>query len=274
LVNGDSAPYLVVANSLSNNVLVDHYDPPEGKFDLSATYTVGDNPVSVTVADVNNDGVPDLLIANEGSNDVSVLIGSTQTGVWTATPYQRLNSGGSGPTAVSMRQNANGVPDLVVTNGQSGTLTVLPGVGQGFFNDTNPQPPISLGGTPRLPSTTSSGFGVVPVGNRFPLSVSPREMAFAAPERPDESTGKVLCADSGASSDTLPPRRPTLATSAHPSAPEEPVRDGEWNRFFLTALAFGAMLGGTQECQFRGGRPAPPSRGTCLPFGKKEDNPP
>src|SRR6202022_2686894 len=40
------------------------------------TYFVGTAPASVTVADVNGDKIPDLLIANQDSNDVSVLFGS------------------------------------------------------------------------------------------------------------------------------------------------------------------------------------------------------
>jgi len=35
----------------------------------------GRSPVSVAVVDVNHDGVPDLVTANPGSNDVSVLLG-------------------------------------------------------------------------------------------------------------------------------------------------------------------------------------------------------
>ena len=40
------------------------------------TYFVGTAPASVTVADINGDGIPDMLIANQGSNDVSVIFGS------------------------------------------------------------------------------------------------------------------------------------------------------------------------------------------------------
>jgi hypothetical protein len=148
-VKGDPNPYLVVANSLSNNVLVYHHDPLAGQFQLLASYAAGDNPVSVTVADVNGDGVPDLLVANPGSNDVSVLIGSTATGVWTATPYQRLNSGGLGPMGVAVRASGgpNG-PNLEVTNSDGGVF-LLPGIGSGgtgsgFFQDT-PQPVADLG---------------------------------------------------------------------------------------------------------------------------------
>ena len=40
------------------------------------TYFVGTDPVAVTVADINGDGIPDMLVADQGSNDVSVMFGS------------------------------------------------------------------------------------------------------------------------------------------------------------------------------------------------------
>ena len=40
------------------------------------TYFVGTAPASVTVADINGDGIPDMLVADQGSNDVSVIFGS------------------------------------------------------------------------------------------------------------------------------------------------------------------------------------------------------
>jgi hypothetical protein len=144
-VPGDAKPYLAVANSLSNDVLIYHYDADTQQFAFVRACQVGDDPVSITVADVNADGIPDLLVANQGSNDVSVLIGSidSATGSWTETPYQRLNSGGSGPIAVAVQNSGspNG-PNLLVTN-ENGTVTLLPsigaaGKGSGFFQDVNP----------------------------------------------------------------------------------------------------------------------------------------
>ncbi len=152
-VPGDPSPYLVVANSLGNNILVFHFDPATGSFEAPASYPVGFDPVAVTVADLNGDRVPDLLVANQGSNDVSVLIGSLAPSAnpWTATPYQRLSSGGSGPIGVLVRQQSDSShgPDLIVTN-SDGNTQLLPGIGtagqgSGFFLNT-PRP-VNLGET-------------------------------------------------------------------------------------------------------------------------------
>jgi hypothetical protein len=134
-------------------------------FAAPVSYPVGTNPVSVTVQDLNGDGVPDLVVANQGSNDVSTLFGSWDaSGNWVGTAGPRLKSGGSGPVAAqAVFPPGGGLPQLVVTNGQSGTLAVLPGVGQGFFNDQNPQI-VNLPGNPVLtqgPTFGASGLGVV-----------------------------------------------------------------------------------------------------------------
>ena len=70
------------------------------------TYFVGTAPASVTVADINGDGIPDMLIANQGSNDVSVMFGSYDAnGDWVGIPGPRLKSGGDGPIAVIVQRS-------------------------------------------------------------------------------------------------------------------------------------------------------------------------
>ncbi len=134
-------------------------------FAAPASYPVGTDPASVTIQDVNGDGIPDMLVADQGSNDIAELFGSYgANGEWVATPGPRLKSGGSGPVAVSVRDvTGSGIPDLVVTNSQSGTFTVLRGVGQGFFNDQSPQV-LNVPGNPVLEAPSffgTSNQGVV-----------------------------------------------------------------------------------------------------------------
>ena len=70
------------------------------------TYFVGTAPASVTVADINGDGIPDMLVADQGSNDVSVIFGSyNASGDWVGIPGPRLKSGGDGPIAVIVRRS-------------------------------------------------------------------------------------------------------------------------------------------------------------------------
>ena len=74
-LNGDGIPDLIVANSGSNNVLV-YPGLGNGQFGPELNggngFFTGTDPVGITVANLN--GRPDLVIANEGSNDVSILL--------------------------------------------------------------------------------------------------------------------------------------------------------------------------------------------------------
>jgi FG-GAP-like repeat/Bacterial pre-peptidase C-terminal domain/FG-GAP repeat len=140
-------------------------------------YFVGTAPVSVTVADLTGAGVPSLLVANQGSNDVSEIFGTyNASGDWKGTLGPRLKSGGDGPIAVIVAElTGNSILDLAIVNGGSGTVTMLPGVGGGFFNDQDPTVLFNLGNAvvqpPTFTGTSGVGYAVTAVGNlvRFDL---------------------------------------------------------------------------------------------------------
>ena len=142
-LNGDGIPDLIVANSGSNNVLI-YPGLGNGQFGPAINdgngYFVGTNPVGITVAELTG-ALPDLVVADEGSNQVSILLNQSQKGgaiAFSAGP--RLDSGGLGPASTVVGNFTGGkFPDLLVTNSQSNDVTLLPGVGQGFFNDTDPR---------------------------------------------------------------------------------------------------------------------------------------
>jgi FG-GAP-like repeat len=53
----------------------------DGTFVPPARFSTGSNPASVAIGDLNVDGAPDLAVANEITNDVSVLPNTTQLGI-------------------------------------------------------------------------------------------------------------------------------------------------------------------------------------------------
>jgi hypothetical protein len=180
LDGGAALPDAVVVSSGSNSVIVYRTIGVRDGVPLFApspkTYFVGTAPASITVADINGDGIPDMLVANRGSNDVSVIFGSHDAqGDWIGTPGPRLKAGGDGPIAIAVRPGAGGVPDLAVINGGSGTVTLLPGVGGGFFDDRQPKTLFNLGGAlaqpPSFTPGTGLGYAVASDGNlvRFDL---------------------------------------------------------------------------------------------------------
>ena len=141
-LNGDGKKDLVVANSGSNNVLI-YPGLGNGQFGPAVNgghgFSTGTDPVGITVADVNGDRKPDLVVANKGSNAVSILLNQSQGNSITFAPGPRLKAG-SGPLSTVVKDvTGDGIPDLLVSNSQSNNVMLLPGVGGGFFNDQNPR---------------------------------------------------------------------------------------------------------------------------------------
>jgi hypothetical protein len=162
--NGDGKPDLVVSDALSNSVSV-LLNNGDGTFQAPRQFAVGahSKPAgaqnlprlgqAVAVADVNRDGIPDVVVTNYASNDVSVLLGR---GDGTFAPQRRFDAT-VGPFALAVGDvNGDGIPDLVVvgSTGSHGKIAVLRGRGNGTFlhpllsdnplTDENPQASVQI----------------------------------------------------------------------------------------------------------------------------------
>jgi hypothetical protein len=178
-LNGDGVLDRVVVNSGANSVVV-YLSQSNGTF-KQEIFPVGTNPMAAAFFDFNNDGVLDLAVANQGSNDVSILFGQGSGDNWMAVNGPRLKAG-LGPIDVAVKDlvggptgGPDGIPDLVVTDGQGGTMTIIPGIGSngsgtGFFNDNSPTvltfiaPPGTSGPPPIQQIDPTNGFALTTSG--------------------------------------------------------------------------------------------------------------
>ena len=151
-VNGDGKPDLVVANFCANSncatgsvgVLLGNGD---GTFQTAVTYNSGGaRALSVAVADVNGDAKPDIVVANDCTDEscsssngaVGVLLGNGDGTFQTVVTY---GSGGYEAYSVAVADmNGDGKPDIVVSNNcadstcsGSSSVGVLLGNGDGTF---------------------------------------------------------------------------------------------------------------------------------------------
>jgi hypothetical protein len=118
-LNGDHIPDLIVANSGGNTVLV-YPGLANGQFGPELNggkgFFVGTNPVSVTVANLT--GRPDLVVTDEGSNDVAILLNTlTPGGGFTFVAGARFQAGQGPTSAVVTNVPGDAYPDLLVTDG-------------------------------------------------------------------------------------------------------------------------------------------------------------
>ncbi len=130
--NGDGKMDLAIANQGSNDVTV-LLGNGRGGFTAApgSPLNAGDAPVSVAVGDFNGDRKTDLAVVNQGSDNVTVLLGDGKGGF---TVGDAVPTGSREPTQIAVADfNADGKADLTISHFTGRDVSVLLGNGKGGF---------------------------------------------------------------------------------------------------------------------------------------------
>jgi len=101
-------------------------------FDTRLDYYAGENPVDAVIADLNVDGLPDLVVLDRDARAVAVLLNSENS----ILEHPVFYLVGEEPTALCSGDiDGDGDLDLAVANRASGTVSVLFNRGSGTFED-------------------------------------------------------------------------------------------------------------------------------------------
>jgi FG-GAP-like repeat len=148
-MNGDGNPDMVIDDHQSPYISILLGDGT-GRFRAAPGSPVdvhsNPHPHGVAVADFDGDGKPDVATDSWGENKIEVLPGDGRGGLHTPgrffsvgrRPYERLRSADF---------NRDGHPDIVTTNLDDGTVTILLGDGKGGFVEA-PGSPFPAGAKP------------------------------------------------------------------------------------------------------------------------------
>jgi hypothetical protein len=168
-IDGDGKLDLAVANNsnASVSILRNISSPTVISFANKVDLAVGTNPVSIAIGDIDKDGKPDLVVANEGSSNISVLRNTSILGVLSFAPKVDFTVG-SNPRSVAFGDlNRDGKSDIAIANFNSNTLSI--------FSNTATNGLISF--APRLDFTVGSGpnalaFGDIDGDGKIDLAVT------------------------------------------------------------------------------------------------------
>ncbi len=130
-IDGDGKPDLAIANYNDNTVSVLRNTCSIGtvSFDTKVDIGTGAHPFSVAIGDIDGDGKPDLAVANNGANTVSVLLNTSSIG--TVSFITKVDvATGSSPFSVAIGDiDGDGKPDLATANFYGKTVSILRNTG-------------------------------------------------------------------------------------------------------------------------------------------------
>lgn len=119
-LNGDGKSDIIIVNSATNSLTIYPNASANGSFTIGFKFNLitGTNPQQVRIADVNADGKMDIIVANKGSNSISVFINQGQSKLNDASFAGKIDFlTGNAPIGLEVADIDNdGRPDLLSVN--------------------------------------------------------------------------------------------------------------------------------------------------------------
>lgn len=130
-LNNDGELDLITTNYGNNTVSI-ALGVGNGVFSSAVSHTTGIGPIGVDAGDFNLDGIPDIVVTNIGEHTVSCLFGDGAGGVASQVKYGTGTSP-FGITIADLNTNGAGYEDIIVSNFEENTLSILWSYGDGTF---------------------------------------------------------------------------------------------------------------------------------------------
>lgn len=126
-LNGDGKPDIVSANFGADSISLLYTKPGGGFLPMGFVKTSGlpakHQPVGVVISDVNQDGIKDIAVVNQGAGNINLFVG-LGVGLLNPSPIQLLV--GTMPTQIAaIDVNRDGIEDLLVVNKGSNNVSLL-----------------------------------------------------------------------------------------------------------------------------------------------------
>ena len=133
-IDGDGKQDLVVSNLNAKTISVFRNKVTSNTIDTTSfsakvDFKVGTGPNALAIGDINVDGKPDVIVANQGSNTLSILTNKAFIGIIDSTSFASkvdISSNGESPYYVAIGNiDSDTLPDIVVSNLISNNISVI-----------------------------------------------------------------------------------------------------------------------------------------------------